>query len=188
MLKSFKHIIWSVHWRICYKDGLLWTIHIKTLTDIYLIQVSPVSYTYQWQRGIRTWKDGGKIPFHWDSFNKYLLKVCCVQRSNSKPDIPSPGSHWAYILMKRGLRPLTLFLKRESYFLNLNPLKWDTNIRYKGGTPGSQLLLLGWSHGGGKLKPCQPVVSFDVSIGGQEVCRMKMELFADTVPKTGQEL
>ncbi|XP_074780633.1 peptidyl-prolyl cis-trans isomerase H-like [Athene noctua] len=32
--------------------------------------------------------------------------------------------------------------------------------------------------------PSNPVVFFDVTIGGQEVGRMKIELFADVVPKT----
>lgn len=31
-----------------------------------------------------------------------------------------------------------------------------------------------------------PVVFFDISIGGQEVGRIKMELFADIVPKTSE--
>ena len=31
-----------------------------------------------------------------------------------------------------------------------------------------------------------PIVFFDVSIGGQEVGRIKMELFADVVPKTAE--
>ncbi|XP_046851558.1 peptidyl-prolyl cis-trans isomerase H-like isoform X2 [Xenia sp. Carnegie-2017] len=31
-----------------------------------------------------------------------------------------------------------------------------------------------------------PVVFFDISIGGQDVGRMKMELFADVVPKTAE--
>ena len=31
-----------------------------------------------------------------------------------------------------------------------------------------------------------PIVFFDVSIGGQEIGRMKMELFADIVPKTAE--
>ncbi|XP_073936517.1 peptidyl-prolyl cis-trans isomerase H isoform X1 [Castor canadensis] len=34
--------------------------------------------------------------------------------------------------------------------------------------------------------PVNPVVFFDVSIGGQEVGRMKIELFADVVPKTAE--
>ncbi|KAM9211630.1 peptidyl-prolyl cis-trans isomerase H-like isoform 5-T11 [Leptosomus discolor] len=34
--------------------------------------------------------------------------------------------------------------------------------------------------------PNNPVVFFDVAIGGQEVGRMKMELFADVVPKTAE--
>uniref|UniRef100_A0A8C6Z005 Peptidyl-prolyl cis-trans isomerase n=1 Tax=Nothoprocta perdicaria TaxID=30464 RepID=A0A8C6Z005_NOTPE len=34
--------------------------------------------------------------------------------------------------------------------------------------------------------PNNPVVFFDVSIGGQEVGRMKIELFADVVPKTAE--
>ena len=35
-------------------------------------------------------------------------------------------------------------------------------------------------------KQSNPIVFFDVSIGGQEVGRMKMELFADVVPKTAE--
>lgn len=35
--------------------------------------------------------------------------------------------------------------------------------------------------------PVNPVVFFDVSIGGQEVGRMKIELFADVVPKTAEK-
>lgn len=35
-------------------------------------------------------------------------------------------------------------------------------------------------------KPPNPIVFFDVSIGGQEIGRMKMELFADIVPKTAE--
>ncbi|KAM3824299.1 peptidyl-prolyl cis-trans isomerase H isoform 2-T3 [Vipera latastei] len=34
--------------------------------------------------------------------------------------------------------------------------------------------------------PNNPVVFFDVTIGGQEVGRMKVELFADVVPKTAE--
>uniref|UniRef100_A0A493TVY9 PPIase cyclophilin-type domain-containing protein n=1 Tax=Anas platyrhynchos platyrhynchos TaxID=8840 RepID=A0A493TVY9_ANAPP len=34
--------------------------------------------------------------------------------------------------------------------------------------------------------PSNPVVFFDVTIGGQEVGRMKIELFADVVPKTAE--
>ncbi|RDD40347.1 Peptidyl-prolyl cis-trans isomerase H [Trichoplax sp. H2] len=34
--------------------------------------------------------------------------------------------------------------------------------------------------------PSNPIVFFDISIGGQEVGRMKMELFADAVPKTAE--
>ncbi|XP_068924269.1 peptidyl-prolyl cis-trans isomerase H isoform X2 [Petaurus breviceps papuanus] len=34
--------------------------------------------------------------------------------------------------------------------------------------------------------PVNPIVFFDVSIGGQEVGRMKIELFADIVPKTAE--
>uniref|UniRef100_A0A6I8NVC1 Peptidyl-prolyl cis-trans isomerase n=1 Tax=Ornithorhynchus anatinus TaxID=9258 RepID=A0A6I8NVC1_ORNAN len=34
--------------------------------------------------------------------------------------------------------------------------------------------------------PVNPTVFFDVSIGGQEVGRMKIELFADVVPKTAE--
>ncbi|KAM9242558.1 peptidyl-prolyl cis-trans isomerase H isoform 2-T2 [Dugong dugon] len=34
--------------------------------------------------------------------------------------------------------------------------------------------------------PVNPVVFFDISIGGQEVGRMKIELFADVVPKTSE--
>nr|AAH71448.1 Peptidylprolyl isomerase H (cyclophilin H) [Danio rerio] len=34
--------------------------------------------------------------------------------------------------------------------------------------------------------PNNPIVFFDVSIGGQEVGRMKIELFADIVPKTAE--
>ena len=34
--------------------------------------------------------------------------------------------------------------------------------------------------------PVHPVVFFDVSIGGQEVGRMKIELFAVVVPKTAE--
>ncbi|KAK2521537.1 Ppih [Columba guinea] len=36
------------------------------------------------------------------------------------------------------------------------------------------------------LNPNNPVVFFDVTIGGQEVGRMKIELFADVVPKTAE--
>ena len=36
------------------------------------------------------------------------------------------------------------------------------------------------------LKQQNPVVFFDVSIGGQDMGRMKMELFADVVPKTAE--
>ncbi len=35
-------------------------------------------------------------------------------------------------------------------------------------------------------KQPNPVVFFDVSIGGQDMGRMKMELFADVVPKTAE--
>lgn len=35
-------------------------------------------------------------------------------------------------------------------------------------------------------KQANPVVFFDISIGGQEMGRMKMELFADIVPKTAE--
>jgi peptidyl-prolyl isomerase H (cyclophilin H) len=31
-----------------------------------------------------------------------------------------------------------------------------------------------------------PIVFFDISIGGQPAGRMKMELFADVVPKTAE--
>uniref|UniRef100_A0A3P8WZI1 Peptidyl-prolyl cis-trans isomerase n=1 Tax=Cynoglossus semilaevis TaxID=244447 RepID=A0A3P8WZI1_CYNSE len=34
--------------------------------------------------------------------------------------------------------------------------------------------------------PTNPVVFFDVTIGGQDVGRMKVELFADVVPKTAE--
>ncbi|KAG8455642.1 hypothetical protein GDO86_001727 [Hymenochirus boettgeri] len=34
--------------------------------------------------------------------------------------------------------------------------------------------------------PSNPIVFFDISIGGQEVGRMKIELFADVVPKTAE--
>uniref|UniRef100_A0A4W4GX97 Peptidyl-prolyl cis-trans isomerase n=1 Tax=Electrophorus electricus TaxID=8005 RepID=A0A4W4GX97_ELEEL len=34
--------------------------------------------------------------------------------------------------------------------------------------------------------PNNPIVFFDVTIGGQEVGRMKIELFADVVPKTAE--
>uniref|UniRef100_A0A8B9KH61 Peptidyl-prolyl cis-trans isomerase n=1 Tax=Astyanax mexicanus TaxID=7994 RepID=A0A8B9KH61_ASTMX len=34
--------------------------------------------------------------------------------------------------------------------------------------------------------PNNPIVFFDVTIGGQEVGRMKVELFADVVPKTAE--
>uniref|UniRef100_A0AAY4BAV4 Peptidyl-prolyl cis-trans isomerase n=1 Tax=Denticeps clupeoides TaxID=299321 RepID=A0AAY4BAV4_9TELE len=34
--------------------------------------------------------------------------------------------------------------------------------------------------------PNNPIVFFDITIGGQEVGRMKMELFADVVPKTAE--
>nr|XP_033777710.1 peptidyl-prolyl cis-trans isomerase H isoform X1 [Geotrypetes seraphini] len=34
--------------------------------------------------------------------------------------------------------------------------------------------------------PNNPIVFFDITIGGQEVGRMKMELFADIVPKTAE--
>lgn len=37
-----------------------------------------------------------------------------------------------------------------------------------------------------KDKQVNPVVFFDISIGGQEMGRMKMELFADVVPKTAE--
>ena len=35
-------------------------------------------------------------------------------------------------------------------------------------------------------KQPNPVVFFDISIGGQDMGRMKMELFADVVPKTAE--
>ncbi|KAJ8021709.1 Peptidyl-prolyl cis-trans isomerase H [Holothuria leucospilota] len=34
--------------------------------------------------------------------------------------------------------------------------------------------------------PENPVVFFDISVGGQDIGRMKMELFADVVPKTAE--
>ncbi|KAM8753977.1 peptidyl-prolyl cis-trans isomerase H [Acanthopagrus latus] len=34
--------------------------------------------------------------------------------------------------------------------------------------------------------PNNPIVFFDITIGGQDVGRMKMELFADVVPKTAE--
>ncbi|PFX28771.1 peptidyl-prolyl cis-trans isomerase H-like [Stylophora pistillata] len=40
----------------------------------------------------------------------------------------------------------------------------------------------------GASNPSNPVVFFDISIGGQEVGRMKMELFADVVPKTAENM
>jgi len=45
------------------------------------------------------------------------------------------------------------------------------------------------SGGGGdevKLGGGNPVVFFDISIGGIDMGRMKMELFADVVPKTAE--
>ncbi|KAF4109584.1 peptidyl-prolyl cis-trans isomerase H isoform X1 [Onychostoma macrolepis] len=36
--------------------------------------------------------------------------------------------------------------------------------------------------------PNNPIVFFDVTIGGQEVGRMKIELFADIVPKTAENV
>ncbi|KAM9342236.1 peptidyl-prolyl cis-trans isomerase H isoform 3-T3 [Pholidichthys leucotaenia] len=36
------------------------------------------------------------------------------------------------------------------------------------------------------MNPNNPVVFFDITIGGQEVGRMKIELFADVVPKTAE--
>ena len=36
------------------------------------------------------------------------------------------------------------------------------------------------------LKQQNPVVFFDISIGGQDMGRMKIELFADVVPKTAE--
>ncbi len=35
-------------------------------------------------------------------------------------------------------------------------------------------------------KPVNPIVFFDVTIGGHQVGRIKMELFADVVPKTAE--
>jgi len=37
-----------------------------------------------------------------------------------------------------------------------------------------------------KPKEANPIVFFDVTIGGQPVGRIKMELFADAVPKTAE--
>ncbi|MEQ2235810.1 hypothetical protein ILYODFUR_005997 [Ilyodon furcidens] len=34
--------------------------------------------------------------------------------------------------------------------------------------------------------PNNPIVFFDITIGGQDVGRMKIELFADVVPKTAE--
>jgi len=41
-------------------------------------------------------------------------------------------------------------------------------------------------HAGVRTRPANPVAFFDVSTGGQEVGRMKMELFVDVVPKTAE--
>jgi len=38
----------------------------------------------------------------------------------------------------------------------------------------------------GAVNPNNPVVFFDISIGGQDQGRVKMELFADVVPKTAE--
>ena len=38
----------------------------------------------------------------------------------------------------------------------------------------------------GDQKHQNPVVFFDISIGGQDMGRMKIELFADVVPKTAE--
>lgn len=38
----------------------------------------------------------------------------------------------------------------------------------------------------GATNPNNPVVFVDVTVGGQEIGRMKMELFADVVPKTAE--
>ncbi|XP_066924245.1 peptidyl-prolyl cis-trans isomerase H-like [Clytia hemisphaerica] len=38
----------------------------------------------------------------------------------------------------------------------------------------------------GATNPSNPVVFFDISIGGQDVGRLKIELFADVVPKTAE--
>ena len=38
----------------------------------------------------------------------------------------------------------------------------------------------------GDQKHVNPVVFFDISIGGTEMGRMKMELFADVIPKTAE--
>ena len=35
-------------------------------------------------------------------------------------------------------------------------------------------------------KPSNPIVFFDISIGGQSVGRITMELFADVVPRTAE--
>ncbi|CAH3190031.1 unnamed protein product [Porites evermanni] len=40
----------------------------------------------------------------------------------------------------------------------------------------------------GATNSSNPVVFFDITIGGQEVGRMKMELFADVVPKTAENM
>uniref|UniRef100_A0A5F9CMC0 Peptidyl-prolyl cis-trans isomerase n=1 Tax=Oryctolagus cuniculus TaxID=9986 RepID=A0A5F9CMC0_RABIT len=42
------------------------------------------------------------------------------------------------------------------------------------------------SHAVANPSPVSPVVFFDVNIGSQEVGRMKIELFADAVPKTAE--
>ena len=39
---------------------------------------------------------------------------------------------------------------------------------------------------GEKPNPNNPIVFFDISIGGAEVGRIKMELFANVVPKTAE--
>ncbi|XP_041479652.1 peptidyl-prolyl cis-trans isomerase H-like [Lytechinus variegatus] len=38
----------------------------------------------------------------------------------------------------------------------------------------------------GVSNPTNPIVFFDITIGGQDVGRMKMELFADIVPRTAE--
>ncbi|XP_065060882.1 peptidyl-prolyl cis-trans isomerase H-like [Rhopilema esculentum] len=38
----------------------------------------------------------------------------------------------------------------------------------------------------GASNPNNPVVFFDIAVGGQDIGRMKMELFADVVPKTAE--
>ncbi|XP_063965133.1 peptidyl-prolyl cis-trans isomerase H-like [Lytechinus pictus] len=38
----------------------------------------------------------------------------------------------------------------------------------------------------GASNPTNPIVFFDITIGGQDVGRMKMELFADVVPRTAE--